>query len=113
MFIKLIKPLDTLQADFPSMRMFVVADDVRLGFQHRDEENLAVNTLKATERSVQLLEEDEHMEVSRGAGGKTIALASTSALRNRVRGRLGRAGIVMRKESKNLGVDLALHKGGK
>ena len=34
MFLKLVNPLDQLQREFPGLRMFVVADDMRLGVQH-------------------------------------------------------------------------------
>ena len=40
MFLKLVKPLDQLQAEFPCLRIFLVADDVRLGVQHTEEDQL-------------------------------------------------------------------------
>ena len=113
MFIKLVRPLDTLQREFLDMRMYVVADDVRLGFHHHDEDKLARITGEATDRAVQLLEDEEHMEVSRGQGGKTIALTSNAKLSKYVGGKVRRKGIVMKKEARNLGVAFTLRKGGK
>ena len=65
MFIKLIKPVDALQNEFPILRMYVVADDVRLGFQHQGEDKLATLTAAATKRALQLLEEEEHWRYPR------------------------------------------------
>ena len=113
MFLKLIKPLDALQTEFPKLRMFLVADDVRLGLQSSNEVMLAKNTTEVTDRAITLLEEEEHMQVSRGTGGKTVALGSTTGLRRALGARMVKRGIAMEKQTRNLGVDFTLEKGGK
>ena len=113
MFVELIKPLDALQTEFPKLRMFLVADDVRLGLQSSNEVMLAKNTTEVTDRAITLLEEEEHMQVSRGKGGKTVALGSTTGLRRALGARMVKRGIAMEKQTRNLGVDFTLEKGGK
>ena len=113
MFLKLVRPLDALQYEFTKLRIFLIADDVRLGMQDHSETKLAKNMEAATERAIQLLEEEEHMQVSRGPGGKTVALCSSTGLRRKVGARLVKKGITMEKATRNLGVDFALGKGNK
>ena len=113
MFLKLVRPLDQLQIEFPSLRMFLVADDVRLGVQHHNEDVLIRKTDQIAKRAVQLLEGEEHMQVSRGVAGKTVALASTTKVKKGVGKRLKRSGIGMERATRNLGVDFTLHKGGR
>ena len=99
MFIKLVKPLGALQCEFVDMRIFVIADDVRLGFQHGDEDRLVRVAGGATERAIQMLEEQEHMEVSRGRGVKTIAMTSSRKMNKAVRVKIGKRGVGMRREA--------------
>ena len=113
MFLKLVKPLDQLQSEFICLRMFLIADDLRLGVQHQDEEVLIRTTDKVTKRAIELMEHEQHMEISRGQGGKTVALASNTKVRRGIGKRLKRSGIGVEKNTRNLGVDCALHKGGR
>ena len=98
MFLKLVRPLDKLQLGCEGLSLYVVADDLRLGMQHKDEHILAARTTTATQKAIELLEDEEHMQVSRGEGGKTIAMASTTSLHKRMGVPMKRKGISTHKE---------------
>ena len=73
MLIKIMNPVDTLVYRYPELKVYVIADDVKLGMHDKDEERLARKMAAATNDLIQLVEVDEHMQVSRGEGGKTVA----------------------------------------
>ena len=93
--------------------MYVIADDVKLGLHDDNEERLARRMEAATHERIRLAEEDEHMQVSRGEGGNTVALGSTRVLRQKLGRKLAIKGIKIKEEVSNLGVGFALHKKGK
>ena len=59
------------------------------------------------------MEHEQHMQVSRGKGGKTVALASTTKVRRGIGKRLKRSGIGVAQNTRNLGGDFTPHKGGR
>jgi hypothetical protein len=113
MLLKLMKPVDTVIEKFPALNIYVIADDVKLGLHDEDEERLSRTMEAATHELIRLTEEDEHMQVSRGKGGKTVALGSTRVLRQKLGRKLAIKGIKVKEEVSNLGVGFALHKKGK
>ena len=113
MLLKLMKPVDTVIEKFPALNVYVIADDVKLGLHDEDEERLSRTMEAATHELIRLTEEDEHMQVSRGKGGKTVALGSTRVLRQKLGRKLAIKGIKVKEEVSNLGVGFALHKKGK
>ena len=56
----------------------------------------------ATQELIRLVEEEEHMQVSRGARGKTVALGSTKVVRERLGGRLAIKRVIVENEVRNL-----------
>ena len=72
--------------------MYLIADDIRLGMHAREQEQLVRETVRVTDRAIQLLEEKEYMEVSKGEGGKTVALGSTKKVRGSLTAKLGKRG---------------------
>ncbi len=111
MFIVLIGPLDQLLREFSSLTIFVIADDVKLGVTGADEDKVSAEMSKVSARCVELLEDGLHMEISRDtdtAVGKTVAVASSAALKRKLAGRLSRLGIRVKDRVRNLGVDYQL-----
>ncbi len=110
MYLMLLGPLDTLVKEYTALRIFVIADDIKLGIAGN--QDVVVDVMKgATRRCIGLLEQGLSMEVSRnvdGKKGKTVAMGSTPLVRRKLRPKLGRMGIDTVLETKNLGVGFAL-----
>ena len=111
MFLKLVRPLDNLLNEFSEMNIYLIADDIRVGFEDQSEDRLKTSTVKAAKRAIQLFEDEEGMQVSRGEQGKTAVMASTKTIEVEVGKALAQEGIKAVRAAKNLGVDYALRKG--
>ena len=61
MLIKVMNPVDTVVHRYPELKVYVIADDVKLGMHDKDEERLARQMAEATHELVRLVEV-EHCE---------------------------------------------------
>ena len=112
MLMILMGPLDRVLRNHIGLRIFLVADDVKMGCIG-DEEEVAVQLGQAAAQCIHEVEEDLHMEVSRrrkpGAEeGKTVAVASSSSMEAKLGQKMNRLGINVRRTARNLGVDFKL-----
>ncbi len=110
MFLMVIEPLDTILKEYDSIRIFVIADDVKIGVTG-GEQQVADTMGDVTRRCIQLLEDGLHMQVSRDSAkekGKTVALGSSTSVRRKLGKRMGKMGISTVRAAKNLGVDFSL-----
>ena len=111
MALALMGPLDKLCEWHPRMELFVIADDVNIGIEGKDEEEVARLTEDAVKDCIRLLEVEQGMEVSRDtkqSKGKTVGLASTSELCKKVSAKIKKFGIQVRRSARNLGVEFRL-----
>ncbi len=110
MFLMLIGPMDAILNEYKAIRVFVIADDIRIGVIGEEAE-VVEGIKKATTRCLALLEEGLHMQVSRNRGaekGKTVAMGSSSRLRQKLASKMRKIGINTVAKTKNLGVDFAV-----
>ncbi len=86
----LLEPVDRLIAKHSRLRVFMVADDLTLRIEGRDEVDVAEYMDRVTKDCVEELEGQLCMTISRdkkGKQGKTVALASSRAARTKIEGR--------------------------
>ena len=120
LYLVLSEPVEEMITRFPSVGACLVADDIKLTVEGKDPEQVAKETVKATDFLIDRLEGRMGMKVSRDDGhlkGKTVALASTPLVARSLCGRMKKKGINLQRKVKNLGVDFAAggvrKKGGK
>ena len=96
MLLALMGPIDQLLGKYPTLSVFVVADDAKFGLQGVGEEEVAKELGRATEECFMAIEEHQGMQVSRNSGdvkGKTAAIASTARLCGLERQKIGKLGV--------------------
>ncbi len=113
MFLVLVGPLDELLARHRDLRIFVIADDIKLGVVgHETEVPRAMED--ATRDCIELLEQGLHMQISRDHGGqpgKTVAMGSNRIVRGKLGPKLKLLGVNTARRVRNLGVDFSLGAG--
>ncbi len=113
MFLMLIGPLDELVGRHQALKIFVIADDIKLGVTGPGHK--VPSDMEAAARDcIELLEKGLHMQVSRDVGdqsGKTVAMGSSREVRGRLAPKMKRLGVGTVRRVRNLGVDFSLGAG--
>ena len=91
--------------------MHVIANDIKRGFEDHTQDRIKTSTVKTTKRALQLPEDEDCMQVSRGEKGKTVVMAPTKDIEEEVGKALLEEGLKTVRAAKDSRVDYALWKG--
>ncbi len=110
MFIMIMRAVDHIILKHDNVDACVIADDVKLSIMG-EEDKVARDIGRLTEEFIDVVERQLQMEVSRARGGKdgkTVALVSSGRLAVKVKSKMSRMGIMVARQTRNLGVDFRL-----